>query len=84
MNPNITLFADRGGSENFVKFMQEELKPFISKNYRTQDYSVLVGHSFGGLFAINVFLSHPDYFNAYVANDPSLWWDNKVTLSRTK
>lgn len=84
VNPDIILFADSGGSENFVKFMQEELKPFISKNYRTQDYSVLVGHSFGGLFAINTFLLHPDYFNAYVANDPSLWWDNKVTLKRTK
>lgn len=84
VNPAVTLFADSGGSENFVKFMQEELKPFISKNYRTQDYSVLVGHSFGGLFAINTFLLHPDYFNAYVANDPSLWWDHKVTISRTK
>ncbi|WP_167029324.1 alpha/beta hydrolase [Chryseobacterium sp. Tr-659] len=84
VNPNVILFADSGGSENFVKFMQEEVKPFINKNYRTQDYSILVGHSFGGLFAINTFLSHPDYFNAYVANDPSLWWDHKVTISRTQ
>lgn len=84
VNPSLTLFADSGGSENFVKFIQEELKPFISKNYRIQEYSVLVGHSFGGLFAINVFLTHPEYFNAYVANDPSLWWDNEVTISRTK
>lgn len=82
VNPTLTLFADSGGSENFVKFMQEELKPFISKNYRTQEYSVLVGHSFGGLFAINILFTHPEYFNAYVANDPSLWWDNEVTLSR--
>lgn len=84
VNPALTLFADSGGSENFVKFIQEELKPFISKNYRTQEYSVLVGHSFGGLFAINVLLAHPEYFNAYVANDPSLWWDNEVTISRMK
>ncbi|PKF73828.1 alpha/beta hydrolase [Chryseobacterium sp. PMSZPI] len=83
VNPTLTLFADSGGSENFVKFIQEELKPFIKKNYRTQEYSVLVGHSFGGLFAINTFLMHPDYFDAYVANDPSLWWDNKVTIART-
>lgn len=83
VNPAVTLFADSGGSENFVKFIQEELKPYISKNYRTQEYSVLVGHSFGGLFAINVLLTHPEYFNAYVANDPSLWWDNEVTISRT-
>ncbi|RXM53345.1 MULTISPECIES: alpha/beta hydrolase [unclassified Chryseobacterium] len=84
VNPAVTLFADSGGSENFVKFMQEELKPFISKTYRTQEYSVLVGHSFGGLFAINVLLTHPEYFNAYVANDPSLWWDNEVTISRVQ
>ncbi|RQO34364.1 hypothetical protein DBR39_20270 [Chryseobacterium sp. KBW03] len=84
VNPALTLFADSGGSENFVKFLQEELKPFIQKNYRTQEYSVLVGHSFGGLFAINTFLTHPDYFNAYVANDPSLWWDNKVMITKTK
>lgn len=84
VNPEVTLFADSGGGENFVKFLQEELKPFINKNYRTQDYSILVGHSFGGLFAVNTFLMHPDYFNAYVANDPSLWWDNEVSITRTK
>lgn len=84
VNPNLTLFADSGGSENFIKFIQEELKPFMKKNYRTQEYSILVGHSFGGLFAINTFLTHPEYFNAYVANDPSLWWDNQVLISRTK
>lgn len=83
VNPNLTLFADSGGGENFVKFIQEELKPFIEKNYRTQNYSFLVGHSFGGLFAISTFLTHPEYFNAYVANDPSLWWDNKVLISKT-
>ncbi|WP_353145341.1 alpha/beta hydrolase-fold protein [Chryseobacterium sp.] len=84
VNPNITLFSDSGGSENFTKFIQEELKPFIHKKYRAQDYSVLVGHSFGGLFAIHTFLTHPEAFNAYVANDPSLWWDNKVLISKTK
>lgn len=84
VNPDLILFADSGGSENFTKFLQEELKPWINKNYRTQDLSVLVGHSFGGLFAINTLLTHPDYFTAYVANDPSLWWDHKITISRTK
>lgn len=84
VNPDVVLFADSGGSENFARFIQEELKPFINKTYRTQDYSILAGHSFGGLFAVNVLLTHPEYFNAYVANDPSLWWDNSVLISRTK
>ncbi|KMQ63232.1 hypothetical protein ACM46_13945 [Chryseobacterium angstadtii] len=84
VNPDVVLFGDSGGSENFVRFIQEELKPFINKNYRTLDYSILVGHSFGGLFAVNVLLTHPEYFNAYVANDPSLWWDNKILITKTK
>lgn len=84
MNPDVVLFGDSGGSENFIRFIQDELKPFINKTYRTQDYSVLIGHSFGGLFAVNVLLTHPEYFNAYVANDPSLWWDNKVLIAKTK
>jgi predicted alpha/beta superfamily hydrolase len=84
VDPNVVLFGDSGGSENFVRFIQDELKPFINKKYRTQDYSILVGHSFGGLFAVNVLLTHPEYFNAYVANDPSLWWDNKILISKTK
>ncbi|MFZ4927940.1 alpha/beta hydrolase [Chryseobacterium sp. Mn2064] len=84
VNPNIMLFSESGESENFVRFLQEEVKPFINKNYRIQEYTVLVGHSFGGLFAINTLLTHPEYFNAYVANDPSLWWDNKIMISKTK
>ncbi|QIY90319.1 alpha/beta hydrolase [Chryseobacterium gallinarum] len=84
VNPNLILFADSGGSENFRSFIQKELKPFIRKQYRTQEYSVLVGHSFGGLFAIHDFLTHPDDFNAYVANDPSLWWDHKILISKTR
>lgn len=83
-DPNKMLFENSGGSENFIRFIQEELKPFIHKNYRTENYSVVVGHSFGGLFVIYTLLSHPDYFNAYVANDPSLWWDQQVLIAQTK
>ncbi|WP_048512281.1 alpha/beta hydrolase [Chryseobacterium sp. FH2] len=84
VNPSQVLFENSGGSENFIKFIQEELKPFVNKTYRTANYSILVGHSFGGLFTVNTLLAHPDYFNAYVANDPSLWWDDKVLISKTK
>jgi Putative esterase len=44
----------------------------------------LVGHSFGGLFAINTLLHHPDAFHAYVALDPSLWWDHRKVYSEAE
>ncbi|MDY3548150.1 alpha/beta hydrolase-fold protein [Riemerella anatipestifer] len=73
------LFTNSGGSENFFTFLQKELKPYIKKNYRTLDYQILIGHSFSGLATISCLLKHPDYFNAYIANDPSIWWDNAIT-----
>ncbi len=65
-----------GGAENFTKFISTELMPYIEKNYPTAPHRVLIGHSFGGLFAINTLVYHPDLFNNYLAIDPSLWWDD--------
>ncbi|NQY65587.1 MAG: alpha/beta hydrolase [Alteromonadaceae bacterium] len=64
-----------GGADNFVAFFEQELIPHIEKEYRTQPYRVFSGHSFGGLFAIHIFLTKPELFNAYISVSPSLWWD---------
>lgn len=80
-NKENKLFADSGNSDNFLSFMQKELKPLIAKQYRTLDYNIFVGHSFGGLAVMSCFYNHPEYFNAYVANDPSLWWDQSLMVN---
>lgn len=72
-----------GGADNFLKFMKEELVPFIEKNYRTSNYRALAGTSFGGIFVINTFLREPEFFNSYIAMSPSMWWDDGVLLKRT-
>lgn len=41
---------------------------------------VLMGHSFGGLFALSTMASRPELFDAWVAADPSLWWDGGVLI----
>jgi predicted alpha/beta superfamily hydrolase len=61
-----------GGAENFTTFIEKELIPYVDSHYGTRPYRVLTGHSFGGLFAINTLINHPDIFNAYVAIDPSM------------
>lgn len=80
-NPKEILFADSGESHKFSEFIAQELKPYISQNFRTEEFSILIGHSFGGLFAVDEMLKNPESFNAFVANDPSLWWDNQVEIS---
>jgi predicted alpha/beta superfamily hydrolase len=72
-----TFVKTSGGAEQFTQFIQDELMPYIDKTYPTTPYRTLIGHSFGGLFAVNALVNHPDLFNNYLAIDPSLWWDDQ-------
>lgn len=78
-NPDVT---NGGGADNFIRFLDEELIPHIDKNFRTHDYRVLIGHSYGGLFAVHALVHQPDLFDAYLAISPSLQWDNQNLVAQ--
>lgn len=71
-----------GGGSNFLKFIQTELIPNIEATFPTNPYRVLVGHSFGGITTINALYTMPETFDAYIAIDPSFWWDNVVLVKK--
>lgn len=71
-----------GGGENFLRFIHEELMPYMQQNYHPAPYSILAGHSLGALMAVYCLVNHPDYFNAYIAISPSLQWDEKTMLTQ--
>lgn len=73
-----------GGGEKFVAFMEKELMPHIDSAYPAQPYKMLIGHSFGGLTVMNVLTNHTQLFNAYIAIDPSMWYDQERFLAATK
>jgi predicted alpha/beta superfamily hydrolase len=73
-----------GGGENFVAFIEKELMPHIDSVYQTAPYKVLIGHSFGGLTVMNVLTNHTKLFNAYIAIDPSMWYDTQRFLAATE
>ncbi|MGE3618098.1 MAG: alpha/beta hydrolase-fold protein [Gemmatimonadales bacterium] len=77
-------FKTSGGGPKFLQFLRDELIPRIESQYRTMPYRVFVGHSFGGITTLNALYTMPELFNAYVAIDPSLWWDNRVLLWKAK
>ena len=65
-----------GGGAAFEAFLLEDLKPFIEAKYPADPArSVLFGHSFGGLFAANVFADRPDAFYGYIIGSASAWAD---------
>ncbi|WEK35994.1 MAG: alpha/beta hydrolase-fold protein [Candidatus Pseudobacter hemicellulosilyticus] len=75
-----TMFRNSGGNASFIRFLEKELRPRIDSQFRTNGFNTLVGHSFGGLTAVNILLNHTPLFNSYIIIDPSLWWDNEVIL----
>ncbi len=77
-------FPTAGGADNFLAFIADELKPYIDENYRTAPYNVLVGHSFGGLFAVYALLTRPEVFNAYVSISPTLWWNDGLLVEEVE
>lgn len=71
-----------GGAEDFTNFIQNEIKPLVEKQApidRTRQ--TLWGHSYGGLFTLYTLSAHADYYQRYVAGDPSLWWHDGALVN---
>lgn len=73
-----------GGADKFIEFLSGELIPFIEEKYRTQKFRTLVGHSFGGLLTLQVLLTRPELFQAYIAMSPIVIFDDMELVNRAK
>ena len=69
--------SDVGAADDMIQAIIKEIKPAISEQFRTQDLSILSGHSMGGLFTTYAALSQPEAFDYFIAISPSLWWQQQ-------
>lgn len=70
-----------GGAALFLEFINDELFPFLTSNYRIdQENKALFGVSFGGLFAFYTVFHNPDSFDKYFIESPSLHYSDGVTF----
>lgn len=76
--------ARSGGGDKFISFLEKELIPHIDSLYPTAPYRVLIGHSLGGLMTIHTLLNHTRLFNAYIAIDPSVMWDDQKLVKQAQ
>ena len=74
-----------GGAANFLRFIREELQPFIDKEYPTipSDRGYF-GDSLGGLFGLYALFNEPETFNRYIIGSPSIWWDEKAIVKQAE
>ena len=75
-------YPTTGKSEKFIAFLENELQPFIEKNYKTRNSKTLIGQSLGGLLATEILFKKPELFHKYIIISPSLWWNNGSLLSQ--
>lgn len=73
------LFEKSGHADDFVQFLSEELKPWLSKKFpHAANDMTYFGHSLGGLFGTYVLLTQTTLFDRYILSSPSLWWDREL------
>lgn len=73
-----------GGGAKFTEYLETEVIPFVEKNYRTQPYRMILGHSLSGLAVVDLLVNKPDLFNAYIAASPVLHWDNDYVIKKAR
>ena len=72
--------SEGGGADNFIRLFEEELIPYIEKNYRTKNFRILAGPQAGSVFGLFALITKTDLFNAFIINNPFLSPQNSVYL----
>lgn len=74
-------FPAPGGAPAFLRFLADEVRPYIAARYRTQATTVLAGHSLSGSFAAWAF-GHPgEFLVGAIALSPTPGWLSEDSLA---
>lgn len=75
-------FPFYGGSEKYIRFLDEELMPYLEAKYRTAPDRTLIGESLAGLLATEILVERPHMFGRYIIISPSLWWGGGSLITK--
>lgn len=62
-----------GGAAAFLRFIRNDLVPYIERTYDVSQDRAWFGHSFGGLFGIYALFNNDGLFRRFIIGSPSLW-----------
>lgn len=77
----------RGRARDYVRFVMDEVKPFIDARYPTLTgpaHTAIAGSSMGALVALYAALWQPRVFGAAGVLSPSAWWDDGAPIRFVK
>lgn len=70
--PRERALGEEGRADRFLRFVREELIPFVDDAYRTKPFRVMVGPQAAAVFGLYTLLEAPATFQAFVLNDPCM------------
>ncbi|WP_115050562.1 alpha/beta hydrolase [Xanthomonas arboricola] len=74
-----------GGAAVFTQLIATRIRPQVEARVAVdRQRQTLWGHSYGGLFVLQVLLTQPQLFQHYVAVDPSLWWGDGFAVQQAQ
>ncbi|CAG2095833.1 alpha/beta hydrolase [Xanthomonas arboricola] len=74
-----------GGAAAFAQLIATRIRPQVEARVAVdRQRQTLWGHSYGGLFVLQVLLTQPQLFQHYVAVDPSLWWGDGFIVQQAQ
>lgn len=80
-------YSDSHKGKNYLKFIVEQLKPFIDKYYRTlpgKEYTAVMGSSMGGLISFLIAWNYPDVFGKAACMSSSFYYDGDKAINMVK
>jgi predicted alpha/beta superfamily hydrolase len=84
--PNVArerdLLPDKG-ADLYRDFIIKELIPSIEKQYRADTFRILIGHSYGGVFAMHMLTTRPQVFSGYIMIDPAFSYQNRMMIQNS-
>jgi len=82
--PSQQNYLNAGGADTLAYSIEKEIKPMIEKKYRTNNFTIGIGHSLGGTFVTYSMLKFPKIFNAGICISPNYLFDDEAIFSTYK
>jgi len=72
-SPDSNKVVPSEGAGKFLRYIADEVLPYIDTHYRVQPYRILAGHSLGGLFALYAKETRLNLFPATILTSPAIF-----------
>lgn len=79
---NHDLNSKGGEADNFIKFIESELIPFVTQKYHGSSVRGISGNSRGGLFVMYTLLQKPDLFAARFCYSTPFWRQDNIMVAK--